>query len=172
MHSTSAAFVAATVGLCLALPFPLAAEEATFKDVTVDIAIDAATGANALTYYPEIEADLERHIIAQLPVSDDPNGYSVNVTLHSMSLDGDTILPDSREFNRLEGVALVTSPLTNATPHSIPIRISAETEKTALPEGFVVIAPSTDDFYDAMLAGFAHSVGRDVPEFMRQDASK
>ena len=163
---------ATAVALGLSLAAPARAEDATVKDVSVNIDIDAATGANALTYYPEMADDLKRFIVAELPVSDDPNGYTVQVDVQSVTLNGDTMLPDSREFNRIEGVALVTSPLTNAAPQSIPVQLAAETADSLVPEGYIAVKPDTEDFYIAMLAAFADYVAREVPEYMREDAAK
>lgn len=159
-------------GLTLSLALPLFAEEATIKDISVKAEIDTANGANALTYYPQVEADLAQAIAGRVPVSDAPNGYVVQVMLQSMTLDGDSVLPDSMEFNRMEGVALVTSPLTNTAPETIPIQIAAYSGDGPALDGYTVVEPSVDDFYVSMVMAFAELVANDIPEFVREDAAR
>ena len=163
---------ATAVALGLSLAAPARAEDATVKDVSVNIDIDAATGANALTYYPEMADDLKRFIVAELPVSDDPNGYTVQVDVQSVTLNGDTMLPDSREFNQIEGVMSVLAPDTNANTESYPIRVYARSADHAVPAGYAVIEPSSDDFYQAMIDGFATEVADKAPDVMREASSK
>lgn len=171
-RSGSKRALAAAIGLALLSSQALWAEEATVKEVDVKAEIESAEGANALRFYPGIEDDLERAVVARVPVGDDPNGYVVDVVLQKVSLDGDTVLPDSMEFNQMEGVIVITSPLTGAAPQSIPVQLAAASGEGLVPEGFVAVTPSTDDFYSAMVESFASVVAERVPEFMRNAASK
>jgi hypothetical protein len=167
LHSIPLALALGAVSLSA-----FAAEEATVKSVAVAAEIDTAVDANALSLYPEMERDLERAILDRIPVEDDPNGYVVQVALQMVALDGDTYLPDTMEFNQMEGTVLITSPLTDAAPQSIPVRIMASTAETAAPEGFVMVNPDPADFYMAMLMAFADTVAEQIPETMPEDASK
>ena len=172
MSQVSKRALAAAFGVALLSSQALWAEEATVKEVDVDVEIQAAEGSNALNFYPNVEDDLKRAVVAKLPVENDPNGYVVDVVLQKISLDGDTVLPDSMEFNQMEGVIVITSPLTGAAPQSVPVKLAATSADGLVPEGYVAVSPSTDDFYAAMVETFASVVAERVPEFMRNAASK
>jgi hypothetical protein len=137
------------------------------RDINVTVDFDTAVGANALGYYPDIATDLTRMIADELPITGETDGYSINVTLESMTLDGDTVLPDNREFNRLSGVAHVTGPGANGGTEAIPISLVAATADDVGPPDVVKVDPDTEDFYIAMLAGFAEYLAQNVPQEMR-----
>lgn len=162
---------AITAALAMTAPVMLSAEEPAVKEITVTAEPASAEGMNAMLHYPQMEADLRQAIAERVPVSDAANAFVVNVTLDKVALNGDTMLPDSHEFNTMQGTILITSPLTNAAPHSYPVNLQAGSAGTA-PEGFVRIEPGPDEFYAAMIAAFADIVARDLPEHMRADYSR
>lgn len=159
-------------GLAMTTIPAYAADDATVNDIDVSVEVEGVEGSNALSYYPGLEADLQKAVASRVPVSDDPNGYDVKVTIQKISLDGDTILPDSAEFNEMEGVVFYSSPLTNEAPQSFTIQIAAVSGDKVLPPGYIAVSPSTEDFYVAMVEAFANSVGEKLPEHMRDSASK
>lgn len=148
-----------------------AADASTVKEVNVTAEV-TKLDAKAQEYYPNIAHDILAKIVEKMPLTDDPQGYVVNVNIQHMSLDGDTVLPDSREFNRLEGVMSVISPDTNAGAESYPIRIAAHSADSAVPDGYVTVEPSNNDFYFALVDGFAQQVAMHEPETMREASSK
>jgi hypothetical protein len=141
----------------------------TVRDINVTVGFDTAAGANALGHYPDIAADLTGLIADELPVSGEAEGYTIDVTLESMTLDGDTALPDSREFNRLSGVVHVTGPGADGPTESFPINLAASTAEEVGAPDELRIDPGNEDFYIAMLAGFAEYVAQNVPQDLRGD---
>lgn len=148
------------------------AAEPTIKEVTVNTDYSSLKESNAQSYYPELSQDLLEAILERISLTDEVEGYVIDVNIQSVSLDGDTMLPDSAEFNQMEGVMSLQSPMTNANTESYPIKIKAHSAEAAVPEGYVGVAPSTDDFYNAMIAGFADVVAEELPERMRESGSK
>ena len=157
---------AVAVGLAVAAP---SVEAGTVRDINVTVGFDTVSGANAHVHYPDIAGDLTRLIADELPVTGDADGYAIDVTLESMTLDGDTALPDSREFNRLSGLVQVTGPGAGGPTESFPINLAASTAEDVGPPDEVRIDPGSDDFYIAMLAGFAEYVAQNVPQDLRGD---
>ncbi|MBK0328592.1 hypothetical protein I5535_14980 [Rhodobacteraceae bacterium F11138] len=166
---TARSFAAASiVSICAA--FGANAEEAVVKEVTAKVGIESTQDANVLDYYPQMQADLEAAIRERVPVADDPAGYVVDVILQDVSLNGDSMLPSSMEFNQMEGVVTITSPATNATPQTVPINLRAMAADGTAPEGFIVVPPSEADFYRALIASFADAVADELPKYMRETA--
>lgn len=152
--------VAATVSLA-ALATPGAIAGQGVSDIDVQTKIEAPQGSNALDFYPTIADDLEREILERVATVNDPAGPTITVKIKRVSLDGDTILPDSAEFNELEGFLSYQ----NGSREVVEtIKLSAHTDERAVPEGFIAIPPSQEDFYDAMLTAFADKVVELVPE--------
>ncbi|WP_299827326.1 hypothetical protein [uncultured Roseobacter sp.] len=132
------------------------------SDIDVQAQIEAPQGSNALDLYPTIEADLERALIDRITaLSNDPADPTLTVKIKRVSLDGDTILPDSAEFNELEGYISFQGGSREVVD---TIRLSAHTDESAVPVGYVSIAPSDADFYDALLTAFADRVIEMLPE--------
>ncbi|WP_195821924.1 hypothetical protein [Roseobacter sp. MH60115] len=151
---------AATVSLT-ALIASGAIATAGVSDIDVQAQIEAPQGSNALELYPTIEADLERALIDRITaLSNDPADPTLTVKIKRVSLDGDTILPDSAEFNELEGYISYQGGSREVVD---TIRLSAHTDESAVPEGYVSIAPSDADFYDALLTAFADSIIEKLP---------
>jgi len=161
-----------TVAAVSLMAGPALAAEPTVRELTVTADMADLETANASRYYPHISGDLSAAIYDRVTLDDDPNGYVVDVKLGSVSLDGDTNLPDTAEFNQMEGVVTISSPNTNAPLVSYPVQIVANSGGAAVPAGYVAVNPSTDDFYTAMLNGFAEVVSEKMPEAMREAGSR
>ncbi|MEM9636113.1 MAG: hypothetical protein AAGA94_00580 [Pseudomonadota bacterium] len=130
------------------------------SDIDVQAKIAAPQGSNALDLYPTIAEDLERAILERVDTANDPNGPTITVKIKRVSLDGDTILPDTAEFNELEGFLSYQGGSREVVENII---LSAHTDESAVPAGVIAIPPSQDDFYDAMLTAFADRVVELVP---------
>lgn len=148
---------AASVSL-LALTGAASAEMAKVHMIEVEANLAAAEDSNAAMFFPEIATDVANAIQERVEASDDMDDFKIKVDIRKVALEGDMMLPDSKEFNQMEGVAVIESP--NATPVSLsfPVRISAVSADATVPEGYIAIAPSELDFYNAMVYGFANTV--------------
>ncbi len=132
-RSTQAIAAAAAAGLSLMPVLALAVDQTTVKSIDVSTALDGLAGANAMEYYPELETDLELAMAERVRLSDDPSGVEINVEVQEISLDGATTLPASRDFNRMEGTVVITSPLTDEPPRSFPVRLVAVSGDAVVP---------------------------------------
>tara|TARA_R110002020_G_scaffold341163_1_gene555810 strand:- start:59 stop:589 length:531 start_codon:yes stop_codon:yes gene_type:complete len=144
----------------LALTGAVQAQEETLQVGTIDVdaSYGAAQDSNAAEYYPEISNDLKAAIAERVPTSDDASDVSVRVDVRKMSLDGATMLPESREFNELEGVVDITSQNGTMGDLAFPVNVKAVTGSSAVPEGYIAMPPSDGDYYVAMVDFFADQV--------------
>lgn len=137
---------------------PLYAEELQdVSEIKVLTSYASAEDSNAQALFPEITDDIKLAIAELVPLSNNAADPIIRVDIRKVALNGDTLLPDSKEFNQLEGVVAIETN-TGEGGRTFPVRIHAQMDETAVPEGYVVIAPSFDDFYKAMVAAFAENV--------------
>ena len=136
-------------------------------DVEVKTDLSSFSDANAMTYWPNLGDDMLAAIRQNLTVSGDDEDPMIRVEINKVAVDGDTILPDSGEFNELEGTVSVYPGATNdnaevdqgnVKEQSFPIYLSAVTGDMVVPEGWSLVAPSQDKFYNEMVNGFARVV--------------
>ncbi len=140
--------------------FAIPANAADLQDVseiTVKASYDAAEGSNAQALYPEIASDIQLAIADMVPLSNNAADPIIRVDIRKVALNGDTMLPDSAEFNQLEGIVAIDRS-SGSGGQTFTVKIHATMDETAVPDGFVAIAPSLDDFYKAMVQGFALNV--------------
>ncbi|MDF3413635.1 hypothetical protein HKX62_04150 [Sulfitobacter sp. M74] len=149
--------LATTVSVMALAGTAMAGDMDGVSEIRVSTSYDAAQDSNAAAYFPEIATDVQVAIAKLIPSSDNAADPIIRVDLRKVALDGDTILPDTAEFNQLEGVVAIDTN-TGEGGQSFKVNIVAATDMTAVPEGFVGIAPSPDDFYNAMVEGFALNV--------------
>jgi len=135
-----------------------AAEDLRISKIDVEASIDAVSDSNALDFYPDIEEDLRGELAQRLLLSSDSANPQIRIDIRKIALNGSTMLPESREFNELEGVVNITSPSGENSGLSFPVRISAYTGGTIPPEGFINMPPTETDFYIAMVTTFADVV--------------
>ena len=117
-----------------------------------------------------MDKDLGQAIAERVKFDDSAKAPRVRVEINRIAIDGDTILSDSGEFNQLEGTVRVYKGLSadNASPEvassndeavrSFPFRLKAETAEGEAPEGWVLVAPSKDDFYTVLVNAYADGV--------------
>lgn len=135
-----------------------ASEDLRISKIDVEASVDAASDSNALDFYPDIEEDLREELAQRVPLSSDSADPEIRIDIRKISLNGSTMLPESREFNELEGVVDITSPSGENAGLSFPVKISAYAGDTIPPEGFINMPPTETDFYIAMVTTFADVV--------------
>lgn len=158
-------------GMTLATVGPLAAQDQTLSAVDVKVDLSAYEDANVLKYWPTLEGDLAAAIASKVTVEDSADAPRVAVEINKVAINGDTVLPDTGEFNQLEGtvstyegindaVSVSADDLENPDEQigSYALQMSAVTGDTAVPEGWVTIEPSQDDFYNALIDAYAATV--------------
>lgn len=150
--------LAAGVSLIALTGYASAAELPPISEIDVGTTYAAATDTNAAEKFPEIATDLQTAIAERVPTSDDAADLRIRVDIRKVSLNGDTMLNDAGEFNELEGVVSIEDPTTSSSNRAFPVDIAALAADTPVPEGTYVIEPSTEQFYDVMIAAFADRV--------------
>ncbi|THH38376.1 hypothetical protein E4Z66_02050 [Aliishimia ponticola] len=139
-----------------------ATEGLKFSEIDVEASYSAASDSNALKMFPDIENDVQKAIAQRVATSDNANDPEISVDIRKIALDGDTYLPDSAEFNEIEGVVNITAPNGATGGRSFPISIAARSGDEAMPAGVIVIPPSDREFYQAMVNAFADGVADGV----------
>ncbi len=126
--------------------------------IDVDASMTAAVGSNAIGFYPDITKDIQTAVASRVTMSDDAADPEIRIDIRKIALNGAAVLPDTKEFNELEGVVSLTGPQGEDGSYSFPINIAAYTGDQIIPEGYIAVAPSEQDFYNAMVNSFADSV--------------
>lgn len=133
------------------------AEMQDISEIKVSASYNAAEDANAASLFPDISTDIMIAIAERVPQSNNAADPIIRVDIRKVALNGDTILPDSAEFNQLEGIVAIDTK-NNAVGRTFPVKIHAMSGNSMAPEGYVSVPPSLDDFYQAMVAAFADNV--------------
>ena len=129
------------------------------SEVRVEAELTDAAEANALSRWPTIEQDLEAAIISKLEDMRSDDGWIVQVKLNEVSLSGAKLLPEDGEFNTLDGWIFAFPDDTRERNEEKKVRITAVTGDAEVPENTVMlILPTEQQFYDAMLDAFAENV--------------
>lgn len=155
--------LAAGVSL-LALSAAQAAELPAVSEITVAAKYDAAQDTNAAEMYPDLQSDIQKAVAELIPTSTDSADPIIRIDIRNIALDGDTMLPDSAEFNQLDGVVAIEGRDGSVGDLTFPVKIAAGTAETIAPEGYILLPPSTGDFYTAMVQGFAKAVADGLAE--------
>ncbi|MDM8164457.1 hypothetical protein [Roseovarius sp.] len=159
---------AAAAVLMFTAPVAVQAQDVTLSRIEVQTDLSAYEGSNASEFWPSLEADLGRAIASVVTVDETAPAPAIRVEINKIAISGSPILPDTGEFNEMEGTVAVFRGLEedvtsgsqeDATPNEIersfPIKVSAVTGEAIVPEGYIAIPPSDGDFYAAMIGGFA-----------------
>ncbi|MFD2739385.1 hypothetical protein ACFSUD_07395 [Sulfitobacter aestuarii] len=154
--------LAAGVSLLALSSTAIAQEEVRISDIDVEASYSAAPDSNAAEAFPQIADDIRAAIAERVPTSSDAADPTIRVDIRKLSLDGTTMFPADSEFNEIEGVVAITSPDGDIGSVSFPVHVGATTQVDPLPEGFVLLTPSTDDFYAVMVNGFADVVAENL----------
>lgn len=172
MHLMKTTALCALMGLT-ALPLP--AQEKALSEIDVIADLSSYQNANALDYWPSIEADIETEIQKLVSIDDGGEAPRMRVELSKIAVNGSTLLPTTGEFNELEGTVVLFEGLsedantevdgdTGKAEQSFPLSVSAYPVGVEAPEGVIVLPPAKDDFYEALVAGFAREAVRFVDQ--------
>ena len=166
---TTFAKLTAVTALAL-LPIGVFAET-PISEVNVHANLNENVDANAMQYYPQIETDVQRLIAERLDLTGDAGDPMIDVEIKGVMLDGDSVLPDSAEFNELRATINYTDDNNEINAEAYPVWIKASTGETPM-DGVVYLAPGQDDFYVAMISTLADTVVDNIPQITRSDKSK
>lgn len=154
---------------------PLAALEKTLSGVEVKSDLSSYEDNNVLKFWPSMDEDLATAISSKLNIDEKADAPRISVEINKVSIDGDTVLPDSGEFNTLEGTVTTheggnetastsQDETEDAIIGSYPLRMTAISGEHDLPDDWVTVAPSQDDFYNALIDAYATSIVERIEE--------
>lgn len=155
--------LAATLGTVIFTGFATAKQTPGISMIDVSASYAAAEDTNAQELFPGITDDIKLAIAELVSHSDDAADPIIRIDIRKVALDGDTMMTAGAAFNQLEGVVSVESE-NGVGGGTFPLNITALTDETVVPTGYIAIPPSTEDFYDAMVVGFALNVAERVEE--------
>ena len=167
-----------TTAICAFAVFGAAsawAESAKVGAVDVKTDLTAFENSNALDYWPNLTKDLSQAIAEKVEVTGNPEDKRLVVEITGIMLDNNPILPDSGEFNQLDGtVAVETEPGTDSNAevdtasekpvNSSALRLYATTGEADSSDSWLIILPSKDDFYNVMVDTYAAEVAERIDE--------
>ena len=158
---------AAAAVMLFTTPLAAQAQDVTLSRIDVQTDLSAYADSNASQFWPSLEADLGRAIASLVEVDETAEAPAIRVEINKIAISGNTVLPDTGEFNEMEGTIAVFRGLEedvtsgspeDATPNEIersfPIKVSAVTGEMIVPEDYIAVPPSNEDFYAAMVGGF------------------
>lgn len=148
----------------LATGFGAAHAAEPLGDVVVETRTAGVEGNAAYTFFPNITEDLETAIRARLNTTGLDTDSVIDVQVIELMIDGDTIAPDSEEFNEMKITVDYSHP-ENVFPSEIyPVTVSATEIDVIAPAGFQVVDAEAPDFYKVLISGTADSVVELLPE--------
>ena len=130
----------------------------SYSEIEVTASFSEVDDSNAMEIFPDIENDLRAAISEKLPRSDDAADPIISVDVRSIALNGNPLMTSTEGFNEIEGVVSISDPNTRVVGTSFPVNIAAYPAEQTVPEGYIAVAPSADDFYRVMIDGFAETV--------------
>jgi hypothetical protein len=146
----------AFAGAVAASTVAFAQDANAISEVDVKAELGDVKDANALEFWPNLETDLEKVIMAEAGPLVAEDGYDLVVSLKEVSLSGSTLLSGEGEFNRLEGWVYFIPDGQTVAQDQEPIIIEAVTAPIPA-DAIGVIVPDKPVYYAAMLQGFAAS---------------
>ncbi len=148
-----------TAAIAMGLPLQALADEIAVHDVSVEAGIEAVEDREALEKWPELVTDLEAAVTAAFVDMSAEDGYDLKVVLDGIGLDGAAAMGDAEMFSALEGsISVLTQE--GEILGNVPVSVEASVLEVTSADGGLVVAPSTEQVYEAMVAGFA-TVARD-----------
>ena len=137
------------------------AAEPLISEVDVVVELEDAENANALTYWPTIEQDMEAKFAAEIADQLNDSGLDVTVRLAEVSLDGSELLGSKGEFNTLKGWVYIREQNNPEPIESVGISLEGEIG-TGDPDASFTIAPSIDDMYEALTTRFVERTMEEI----------
>jgi hypothetical protein len=168
-----------TTALCsvfaLAAAGSLAAMEKTLSGVEVKSDLSSYEENNVLKFWPTLDEDLATAISSKLNIDEKADAPRISVEINKVAINGNPVLTDSGEFNQIEGtvtthqggntVSSTTQDETqNAITGSYPLRMQAVSGEPQVSEDWITVAPSQDDFYNALIDAYATRIVERVEE--------
>ena len=133
-------------------------EEIRISAIDVESSVSASVESNGMEYYPNLVEDIRTEVAERVAMSSDGSDPRIKIDIRKIALNGTTMLPDSKEFNQLEGVVDITSPTGDSAGYSFPVKVTAQSGDEILPEGYVTVQPTETEFYVALVSTFADVV--------------
>ena len=143
-----------TTAAAISLASIVSAQDVTFGDIDVTVELGDVENANALDYWPSIEADMERVMSERVSAFYAPDGVDIDVSVTEVSLSGSKLLSNGGEFNTLQGWVYVRDENNGNLLDTFHINLRAETGAVGWQDGAVKL-PEMQAFYDALLEAFA-----------------
>ena len=168
-----------TTALCsafvLAAAGPLTALEKTLSGLEVTSTLSAYEENNVLKFWPTLDEDLATAIASKLTIDDKADAPRISVQINNVAINGNPVLTDSGEFNQLEGtvttyagtnssVAVAKGASHDAQIGSYALRMQAVSGEPQVPDDWVIVAPSQDDFYNALIDAYATRIVEGIEE--------
>ncbi|RKT28189.1 hypothetical protein BXY70_3549 [Roseovarius halotolerans] len=154
-------------GLALGIA-PVSAQEKTLSNVEVKSDLSAFEDSNALEFWPDLTQDLGKAIATHVNIDDQAEAPRMVVEINKIAINGEPVLPESGEFNQIEGTIALhpanTAGGNTETDANLPpmgsyaLTVSAKAAGGEAPEGWVVIPPTEGDFYDVLINAYAMEV--------------
>lgn len=159
-------------GAMAALPMTAFAQDTgspSIGQIEVTADFSSVDGANAAEYYPDLADDLEQALGQSLQpfMTGASDGQRVIVLVSEVSVDGNPVLT-GQNANRLSGTMFIETAQTATRPDSsggeVPDTESITVVATSDPASSAtvvaggpvyVVQPTSDNYYDALVAGFA-----------------
>lgn len=161
-NSVKSIALATSMSLAAISSVAFAAEPLSFSNINVEASMSAAENGNAMEVFPEIITDLQAAVAKRILASDDASDPTIRIDIRQISLNGDPMLTGTNEFNEIQGVVSISDPNNDIGAQSFSVNISAYAADQIVPEGYIAIPPSEEDFYDAMINGFADVVATEI----------
>ncbi|MEO9822923.1 MAG: hypothetical protein ABJF50_00715 [Paracoccaceae bacterium] len=139
------------------------AQEVSISDIDVTVELKDVENANALDYWPTIEADMEKVMNERVSSVYAPDGVDIDVSVTEVSLSGSKLLENGGEFNTLHGWIYVRDENNGNLMDTYNIKLRAETGSVGWQDGAVKL-PEMQAFYDALLEAFADKTMARVQE--------
>lgn len=162
-------FVSGTAALLVAASATFSVSEALAQETKTliseaDVVVELEdVNANALDYWPAIEADLEEKLAEKIAPYHSGDGHDITVRLSEISIDGSALLGNEGEFNTLVGWVYIREKDNPEPVESIGLSLTATTaETTVASQTAIIIPPARNAFYEALLDRFAERTVEEV----------
>ncbi len=168
-----------TTAICsafvLAAAGPLTALEKTLSGLEVTSNLSAYEENNVLKFWPTLDEDLATAIASKLTIDDKADAPRISVEINNVAINGNPVLTDSGEFNQLEGTvttyagtnspaAVAKGSIRDAQIGSYALRMQAVSGEPQVPDDWVTVAPSQEDFYNALIDAYATRIVEGIEE--------